>query len=128
MNTAVISLGSNVTDREEIVRSAIADIQHEFMVEAVSAVYEAPDDRYAAMPYSNAVMRLSTDLGHDLLHAHFKAMESRYGRTPESKKSRQVPLDIDIVIFNDTIVRPADFSRSYFIHGYTILPRQVSDV
>lgn len=123
MNTAVISLGSNVTDREEIVRSAIADLRHEFVVEAVSDVYDAPDDRYAAMPYSNAVMRLSTDLGHDLLHAHFKAMESRYGRTPASNASRLVPLDIDIVIFNGTVVRPADFTRPYFIHGYELLPR-----
>lgn len=123
MNTAVISLGSNVTGREEIVRSAIADLRHEFVVEAVSDVYDAPDDRYAAMPYSNAVMRLSTDLGHAPLRAYFKAMECRYGRTPESKESRQVPLDIDIVIFNDSVVRPDDFSRPYFIHGYALLPR-----
>ena len=41
-------------------------------------------------------------------------MEKAHGRTPESKLSCKIPLDIDIVVCNGEIIRPQDSKQDYF--------------
>ena len=44
-----------------------------------------------------------------------------YGRTPQSKVSGVMPLDIDIVVFHDCIINLTQFDKDYFRQGYTQL-------
>ena len=47
-----------------------------------------------------------------------KKWEKQCGRDEEAKKHGIVPIDLDIVIWNDTVLRPKELSRDYFITGY----------
>ena len=40
-------------------------------------------------------------------------MEENAGRTPESKAQGIVPLDIDVLKWNNDILKPADMERDY---------------
>ena len=43
------------------------------------------------------------------------------GRTHQSKITGKVVIDLDIVIWNDSVVRPKELSRDYFLRGYRML-------
>ena len=52
-----------------------------------------------------------------------KELERNQGRTPELKIQGIVPIDIDVVIWNDEIVRMRDYEQDYFSQGYRQLNR-----
>ncbi len=121
MNSAIISLGSNSAGRDLIIERAINVLRGQFDLRAVSEIYEAQDEEYAATPYSNAVISLLTPLDHDSMRDCLKKTERDFGRTPQSKQSRIVPLDIDIIVFNDTVMRPRDYNKQYFRTGLEMI-------
>lgn len=121
MNTAVISLGSNAPDKSKIMEHAIGELGID-VVEATPP-YIDPDDNHPSMPYLNIVARIETTMAHDELNRHFKLIEQRFGR---QHSMSMVTLDIDIVVFNDSILRPLDYERTYFVHGYRLLSSRVT--
>ena len=52
------------------------------------------------------------------LNSLIKQYEKDSGRTPESKLKASIPIDIDIVIFNDIVIKPKDFNFDFFQIGY----------
>lgn len=125
MNKAVICIGSNTPRRNETICEALAEIKAGFCVNAMSPVYESNDDRRPdAPPYVNAVMSIDTNLDHNRLRLLFKEMECRYGRIPSM--TGIVALDIDIVIFNDSVMRPDDFGSPHFLTGFRSISSQVA--
>lgn len=44
-------------------------------------------------------------------------METEAGRTPESKKTNQIPLDLDIIIWNKEVKKPRDLSYEFVLKG-----------
>lgn len=119
MNRAIISLGSNVTDKESVLRRAVALLDSK-IIESTQP-YIDPVDNQPSAPYLNIVTAIETEKDHDTLRAFFKELERKAGRTESDKSLGLVPLDIDIVVFNGKIMRPADFDREYFKHGYRLL-------
>lgn len=121
MNYVLLSIGSNVEDREARVRDALAwlsgiisDFRHSCVY--ITAPYSGVGDNYA-----NCVAEGYTELSMDEISALTKEREIVSGRTKDSKISGKVPLDIDIVSYNDTILRPKELERQYFLKGYTQL-------
>lgn len=121
MNYVLLSIGSNVGDREARVNDALAwlsgiisDFRHSHVY--ITAPYSGVGDNYA-----NCVAEGHTALSLDEISAMTKDREVVAGRTKDAKISGKVPLDIDIVIYNDTILRPKELERQYFLKGYTQL-------
>lgn len=73
----------------------------------------------------NAVVRgrLRQSGGLQTLQQACKEYELLNGRDGEARKNNRVPIDIDIVMAGETILRETDFSRGFFQQGY----RQISD-
>lgn len=67
--------------------------------------------------FLNQMAIFTTSLTMDEVSAKLKEMESLAGRTPENKQKQQIPLDIDILMYNDTVIRPEDMKREYVIQG-----------
>lgn len=127
----ILSIGTNEEPREERLQSALTWLS------------EMSDECYCSTPYVtapigadagnerkhylNAVAVIHSDLGETELDARFKEYEISAGRTPKKRADRIVPIDIDIVIADDKIVRPKDFSRYYFRQGYEELRSTLSD-
>lgn len=117
MNRIVVSVGSNSLDREEQMQKALEWLARELTDVFASEVYETPAFG-GGDPYLNAVLAGNTTESHDALNARLKDYELQSGRTPEVRSRGIVPIDIDIVIFDDKVLRPSDFARDFFRIGF----------
>lgn len=118
MNRFVISLGSNTYDRQEKMAAAIAHFCSALKVEARSSVYETEPWGGGDKTYANCVMAGSTSLTEDALSSLAKSWERECGRDEYAKSAGIVPIDVDIVIWNDVVLRSKELERDYFLKGY----------
>lgn len=118
MNTALISLASNSPDKREQMEQAFAELRAMDLVAESSSIYEtAPCGNPRHPNYLNAVARIHTPAEYPVLYDTLKEMERAHGRTPLSKQTGEIPLDIDIVVWNGETLRPQDYDREYFKIG-----------
>jgi 2-amino-4-hydroxy-6-hydroxymethyldihydropteridine diphosphokinase len=99
-----LSLGSNVGDREENIRSAVAALAaHGVEVEAVSGLYETePVGEILDQPdFLNAAARISTALGPDELLDACKTIEVEEGRMFGGPRHGPRPIDIDVLLLGE---------------------------
>jgi 2-amino-4-hydroxy-6-hydroxymethyldihydropteridine diphosphokinase len=104
---AVLSLGSNLGDREQNIRDAVADIAALDDVELTktSGLFQTPALKPAgvdetAPAYLNAVIGIATTLTPGELLASLAAIETRHGRVREVRWGDRT-LDIDIVSYGE---------------------------
>lgn len=120
----ILSIGTNQNPREENLRRAVSWLSQIGESCYVSTPYRtAPigkDEGDECKHYLNAVAVMDMDEGYTLttLDRMLKAYEAGAGRTAEARAEGRVPVDIDIVICDGSIVRPKDFDRYYFRQGY----------
>lgn len=115
---AVLSLGSNCGDRETNVTNVLTELSGMFGDMRNSGIYETPEIHGKGAPYMNAVVECAVSLDFDRFNALVKEMELRNGRTAQARARGEVPIDIDVVIWDCSVIRPADFSREFFQIGY----------
>jgi len=126
---AVLSLGSNLGDRERTIRDAVAQIAALDSVElrAVSTLVETPALKpngvdLDAPSYLNAVVIVETELEPEELLARLNAIEVEHGRVREERWGDRT-LDIDIASFGDreqssealTLPHPRSAERAFVI-------------
>lgn len=68
-------------------------------------------------PFCNQLARFSTSLTARSVHEVFKRLEQCNGRVPEDKAAGIVRLDIDLLAYDDTILKPEDMDREYIRNG-----------
>ena len=108
-SAAVLSLGSNLGDRESILRAAVHDLRAlpDVTVTAVSGLVETPAVKPTgvdvdAPSYLNAAVTLSTTLAPEELLAAVNAIELAHGRVREERWGDRT-LDIDIVTMDGLV-------------------------
>jgi 2-amino-4-hydroxy-6-hydroxymethyldihydropteridine diphosphokinase len=106
---AILSLGSNLGDREQNLRAAAADIGalDGVTVLATSPLVETPAIKPTgvdadAPAYLNAIVKVSTTLSAPDLLARLNQIEADHGRIREVRWGDRT-LDIDIVAYGDVI-------------------------
>ena len=72
-------------------------------------------------PFSNQVAKLETDYTLEQLRPLLKDIEAVNGRIPEDKAQGIVKLDIDILVYDHEILKPADLERDYVQEGIKTL-------
>lgn len=118
MSRAVIGIGSNTPDRTERVAAAIGWLGSVFSEGFHSSAYMTRALNGHDPDYLNAVMSVECDRTMDEVNAMLKDYEQTSGRTAVSKLHGEVPIDLDIVVWDGRIVRPKDFGYRYFLQGY----------
>lgn len=118
MNRVVISLGSNVEDRMARVAAAMTWIQSILRSTACSGIYETDDFHPTGRKYCNAVMAGDTALSQSEIDTAVRLYELNAGRDESARLRGDVPIDIDLVIWNGTVLRPRDMEREYFLRGF----------
>jgi len=127
--SVVLSLGSNLGDREALLRDAVAAIAalDDVTVTAVSGIVETPALKphgvdVDAPAYLNAVVLAETTASPHALLAALADIERAQGRTREERWGDRT-IDIDIVAFDDlelatddlTIPHPRAASRAFVL-------------
>ena len=114
MNTAIIMLGSNV-DAEENLQSAKEKLSDIFeLVRESSVVISKPNgNNYKSDFYNKAIVLLSVENEEETISI-FKDIELEMGRTVNSKKKGIIPIDIDLIFWNEKLVHE-DYERFEFV-------------
>lgn len=112
MEEVLLSLGSNMGDRAENLRRAVALIgEGAGKVTAVSAIYETEPWGFSAdTPFYNMAAIVQTTLPPPEFLAVLLAIEEKLGRVREPGAERYTsrPIDIDILLFGDRVIDTED--------------------
>ena len=63
--------------------------------------------------FSNQVVLFFSDKDEEVVRKTLKDIERRSGRRPEDKKEEKVCLDIDMLLYDNKILKPEDWQRGY---------------
>lgn len=121
MNRAILSIGSNLEPRVMRIEDAVHWMECHFHVENSSSIYETPEIHGIGRPYMNMVMDITTADDYEDLQQAIKKFEISSGRDGEARLRGDVPIDIDIVVWNDEVLRPKDYSQSFFRIGASMI-------
>lgn len=104
-----------------MMNSAAEWVTRHFVNAECSGVYSTKALNGRSPDYLNMVVRATTELTAEQVIALGKKFESECGRTSESKQKGIVEMDVDLVQYGKIILRPEEFTRSYFLTGYNML-------
>lgn len=114
-----ISLGSNTPKGNEELEAAISWFTEFASLIARTPVYSTPDVRDSSRtPYSNAIAAIECNIAADQLNKMLKDYEAEHGRISGAPS---VPIDLDLVSIDNTILRQHDYIAPYFIEGLYLL-------
>jgi 2-amino-4-hydroxy-6-hydroxymethyldihydropteridine diphosphokinase len=117
-NIAYLSLGSNVGDREERLREAVARLAETGRVIAVSSFYETEPVEFTRQPwFLNCALALETTETPLQLMTTILRIEEEMGRRRVQKKGpRSIDIDILIVVSNEKEVTIIDSEKLTIPH------------
>lgn len=115
-NRIIIVLGSN-EGAERNMDLACRKLEELFPVQWSEAVYTQPLRCAVRKPFLNRVGLSFTSWGIKELRECFKRIERELGRTAESKQIGIIPMDIDLIQWNDSLLKPDDWTRDYVQDG-----------
>ena len=113
INTCILCMGSNF-ERDIHLNAARKALKEQFSgisfgkeieTEAIGEIYLSP--------FSNQIAKFETTLAPDEIRSIFKDIEHQNGRLPEEKALGIVKLDIDLLSFNNLVLKPEDLHREY---------------
>lgn len=118
---AIFSIGSNCGCRHENVSKGIRWLSGLLNDFSCSTIYATPDCQGGNKEYLNAVVRGMTVLTPKEIDCLCKKYESANGRDETARKIGNVPVDIDLVIYGNDILRGKDFKCEFFQIGYGMI-------
>lgn len=118
MTECILTFGSNCPERERMMEIAGRWIDSTFGTAVSSGVYSTRALNGKSPDYLNMVVCIETELSAEKLICLGKEFERQCGRTRESKLSGIVEMDVDVVRFGSIVLRPEEFTRTYFMTGY----------
>lgn len=114
IHRATLCIGSNSGDRMANILAATDRIASVATIVWMSAVLESLDISGRGCCYLNRALKCTTMLTKEELCRELARFEGAGGRIPSSKASGKMPIDIDLVVWDDEIASPADFQAEYF--------------
>lgn len=113
LNKVILCLGSN-RDKERNIELADQLLRDHFVsIYFSEAVYTEPMDMRDPSLFLNQVATAFTSEEPDQLIDLFKQIEKKLGRTPEDKQNENILIDIDLLQWNDRVLKPHDLQRPY---------------
>lgn len=131
INTAYLSLGSNIEDRYDYLVQACKKLTEFGIIEEISPIYEtSPLGFKAESNFLNLVLKFkSEESAPDLLKA-INSIENQLGRVrKQSKEYTSRVIDLDIICFNDEIINTEKLSiphPRYTNRNFVLIP--LSDI
>lgn len=75
--------------------------------------------------FENQLGCFTTSRNAEEVISFFKKIESNCGRKPEDKEQGIVILDLDLLMYDEEVLKPEDMQRPYVIKGLKALKRDV---
>lgn len=113
MNDCIIGIGSNIeADRNipEMLRLLAAKVK---IVQVSQLVQTKPIGIAEQADYTNGAVLVRTEMSLKKLSLYLKMLEDQMGRDRSPEKFGPRNIDLDILIWNDTIVDPDYYTRDF---------------
>lgn len=124
LHRAIITIGSNY-EAEHNVPYVLSRLGASLSIVAQTQpmLTEPIDFPYDSCQFVNVVLLATTTESLAQVNKALKHLEEACGRTPARRKAHpeQVPMDIDLIIWDDEVCKPRDLQRPYVIEGLTQL-------
>lgn len=104
MSTAWLGLGSNINAPAHI-RAAIIELGKQFESIELSPIYSSTAVGFDGNDFINLVARIETGMSPLELRQYLRDLEDRYGRKRGVPKFSDRSLDIDILLYDDLVLR-----------------------
>jgi 2-amino-4-hydroxy-6-hydroxymethyldihydropteridine diphosphokinase len=104
MSIAWLGLGSNV-NAENHIRAGIKELKKKFENVSLSPVYTSTAVGFDGNDFINLVARVETEMHPLELREYLRDLEDRYGRKRNVPKFSDRVLDIDILLYDDLVLR-----------------------
>lgn len=104
MPRVYLGIGSNVA-REANIAGALESLRERFAPLTVSPVYESKAVGFDGPRFHNLVVGFDTDLELLALHGKLSEVEHCHGRRPEAPRNAPRPLDLDILLYGNRVLR-----------------------
>ena len=116
-HTCILCIGSNY-DRTAYMAYARNDLMKHFPNIRFSPEMEteAIGDRFLS-PFNNQVASFETSLSAEEVRTILKQIESVHGRLPSDKSHGIVKMDIDLLMYDDCVLKPQDLERNFVLEG-----------
>lgn len=124
MSKVTVSIGSNTGDRFTRVSNCIDWLVCQFGEVIHSNIYATKAIGGKDGTYANAVAVFHSSYSFQRLNEMLKDYELNNGRSPENRALGIVSIDIDIVMWDNEIMREKDFSQSYFSIGWNEINKE----
>lgn len=107
-------LGSNI-NRESNLKQAQIYLSRFFLVLIESPTIETPaiGNEYQKMPFLNKAVKISSQITEEETRKTLKRIEKQLGRTSESKPNGIIPIDIDLIFWNNTLIDTDYYKYQY---------------
>jgi 2-amino-4-hydroxy-6-hydroxymethyldihydropteridine diphosphokinase len=124
MAKAYLSLGSN-QDADAHLARALAELRERFGAVVASPLYRTPAVGFDGPDFLNGAAIVDTDLAPEALDAWLHALEDAHGRRRDVPRFSSRPLDIDIVFYDDRVLRGPgnlELPRPDLRHAFVLKP------
>jgi len=114
MNTAIIMLGSN-TDVQKNMALTFMKLVANFEItnRSIPVNTEAVGAQFSS-DFKNIALKIASDRPIEETVSIFKQIEQEAGRKPDSKLTGIIPIDIDLIFWNDVLVHQ-DYNRFEYV-------------
>lgn len=113
MNDCIIGIGSNI-DAEGNIPKMLRLLANDVEIIQVSKMVQTkPIGIIEQDDYTNGAVRIWTEMDLKTLTLYLKKLEDRMGRDRNQKKFGPRNIDLDILIWNNTIIDPDYFTREF---------------
>jgi dihydroneopterin aldolase/2-amino-4-hydroxy-6-hydroxymethyldihydropteridine diphosphokinase len=105
--TAYIGMGSNIGDREDMLKQAVDKLQAHpsVRIKRCSSLYETDPVGYTEQPpFLNMVAAVETDLAPDILFQSMLEVERKLGRTRDIRWGPRT-IDLDLLLYGEETIR-----------------------
>lgn len=113
MHKVLLSIGTNTDTRFNLNRAISSLLTYFPTIQFTEVTESSPYGNSYVGSFLNALAFFHTDLCKEELVIDLKKIEKSMGRLPNHKAEGKVIIDIDLIKWDDEIIKPEDFQRSY---------------
>lgn len=113
MNDCIIGIGSNI-DAEKNILEMLSLLGRKVEIIQVSQMVQTKPIGIAGQAdYTNGAVRIKTEMSLEALSLYLKALEDEMGRDRSQPKFGPRNIDLDILIWNNTIIDQDYYTRDF---------------
>ncbi|HAR37574.1 MAG TPA: hypothetical protein DCS09_02750 [Porphyromonadaceae bacterium] len=123
MNTILLSIGSNTFAKTNIdkAKRMLTRLFPEIIF--TQPILTEPDEEKYSFLFRNVLAKAETEMTPEEVIDKIKQTERAVGRSPKDKYLGKVIIDIDLLQYNNEILRPGDLERDYVQQLLATLPQ-----